>query len=389
MTTVGVEEEYLLLDPATGLPVARAEEVRTAAGLRHGTGPDEVQSELLQAQLEVATPVCRTLDEVAAHLLRLRGAVGAAAERAGCRVATCGAAPLAGPEPVPVTDAPRYRALSLRAPQLVREQLINGMHVHVAVPDREAGVGVLNRLRPWLPVLVAMAANSPLWQGIDTGFASWRTVVFGRWPVGGPPPLFAGAADYERRVRDLLATGTLMDRGQLYWQARLSERYPTVEVRAPDVQLLPEDAVAFAGLVRALVVTALAGEAEGAPFPAPSEELLAAANWQASRYGLSGRLLDPLGRSLGAGEAVRGLLEHVGPALDRAGDSGRVLLLAHRLLHGGTAAERQRRALAEGGPGALVGLVTGGTGPPGPGPAAGGPGPGGGRSRASERSCAP
>jgi len=216
MITIGVEEEYLLLDPVSGLPVSRAEKVRAVAGVQPALSADEVHPELLQVQVEVATPVCESLEEVGGHLLRMRHALGAAAEEAGCRLVACAAAPFAPTTPAPITDTPRYRALYTGAPRLVDEQLICGMHVHVAIPGRAAGVAVLNRLRPWLPVLVAMSANSPLWGGTDTGFASWRTVVFGRWPVSGPPPLFAGADDYDRRIQALLDTGVIRDTGQLF-----------------------------------------------------------------------------------------------------------------------------------------------------------------------------
>ncbi|MYV99639.1 glutamate-cysteine ligase family protein, partial [Streptomyces sp. SID3343] len=189
MTTLGVEEEYLLVDPADGLPMSVAEAVRVAADLQPAVSGGEVQPELLRVQVEVATPVCETLDEVGGHLLRLRHAVSAAAEQAGCRIAASGTAPFASRSPVEVTDTPRYRSLHSDAPRLVDEQLMNGMHVHVAVPDRDAGVVVLNRLRPWLPVLVAMSANSPVADGGDTGFASWRTIALGRWSVSGVPPV--------------------------------------------------------------------------------------------------------------------------------------------------------------------------------------------------------
>ncbi|MFD1829964.1 glutamate--cysteine ligase [Streptomyces desertarenae] len=357
MTTMGVEEEYLLLDPDSGRPVPLAERVFAAAGLQPALGTGEVHPELLQVQVEIATPVCGTLEEVGGHLLRLRHALGGAAEEAGCRLAACGAAPFAPVVPSPVTDTPRYRALHVSAPRLVDEQLISGMHVHVAVPDRGTGVAVLNRLRPWLPVLVAMAANSPLWDGTDTGFASWRTVVFGRWPVSGPPPLFAGAADHDRRLRDLLATGVIRDLGQLYWQARLSERYPTVEVRAMDVQLRADDAVMLTGIVRALVVTALREEEAGLPLPVPPPELLAAAGWHAARHGMADTLLDPrTHRPRKAGDVVGGLMEHITPALEEAGDARQVDSLVHRLLQEGTAADRQRRLLRDG-PDALLRLL--------------------------------
>ncbi|MFD5266304.1 glutamate--cysteine ligase [Streptomyces sp. NPDC058335] len=359
MTTIGVEEEYLLVDPIVGLPVPQAEKVRLAADLANIVGGEEVQSELLQVQVEVATPVCGTLEEVGGHLLRLRHAVGSAAEEHGCRMAAAATPPLRDGRPVGVTDEARYRAMVVQAPQLVAEQLVNGMHVHVAVPSREAGVQVLNRIRVWLPVLTAMSANSPLWDGHDTGFASWRTVIFNRWPVAGVPPSFRDAADYDRRVQRLLESGLISDTGQVYWQARLSERYPTIEVRCLDVQLRADDAVMLAGIVRSLVETALDEATTGrVPSPDWAPELLQAAMWHATRHGLSDTLIDPSGGRRRAGDVLCGLLSHVAPALDASGDTRQVTALAHRLLQNGTGADRQRAALAEGGMRAVVDLIT-------------------------------
>jgi carboxylate-amine ligase len=359
MVTIGVEEEYLLLDPVTALPVPVADAVSASASLAPGAEAGEVHPELLQAQVEVATPVCTALEEVGGHLLRLRHAVAEAALSCGCLVAASGTAPLRGAVPVPVTPEHRYLSLAVQAARLVDEQLINGMHVHVAVPDRDTGVAVLNRLRPWLPVLVAMGANSPLWEGQDTGFASWRTVVFGRWPVSGPPPRFSGGPDYDRRLEALLASGIIADAHQVYWQARLSDRYPTVEVRCLDVQLTADDAVMYAGIVRALVRTALRAERSGRGQPRCSPELLHAANWHAARYGLGGTLVDPRGVSRRAGDVVAALLDHITPALEENGDLREVSALVHRLLRDGTPADRQRRAMATGGIRALVELLTG------------------------------
>ncbi|MEU9148599.1 glutamate--cysteine ligase [Streptomyces sp. NPDC048349] len=360
MITLGVEEEYLLVDPVTAVPTPYAEDVRRTAGLGPLAEAGEVQDELLQAQMEVATPVCWKLDEVGGHLLRLRHALGSAAEANGCRIAATGAAPVRGAEPVPVTPTSRYLRMEGEARQLVDEQLICGMHVHVGIPDAETGVAVLNRIRVWLPTLLAMSANSPLWDGRDTGFASWRTIVFGRWPVSGPPPFFDGLADYERRLDALVASGVIADRGQVYWQARLSDRYPTVEVRCLDVQLRADDAVLLAGVVRALVATAIAEEKAGLPpATASAPELVQAGNWHAARHGLNGTLLDPEGRPRSSGDVLCDLVRHITPALEDAGDLREVNALTHRLLQEGTPADRQRRAAANGGLPELIGLLTG------------------------------
>jgi carboxylate-amine ligase len=356
--TLGVEEEYLLLEKGSGLPLPRARTVRAAAGLDAAVTPDEVQPELLQAQIEVNTPVCHTLDEVHEHLIRLRSAVAGAAGEADCLAAGAGAAPFAPPAPAPVTDTPRYRSLHTDAQRLVDEQLINGMHVHVGVPERESGIAALNRVQPWLPVLVAMAANSPLWRGADTGFASWRTVVFGRWPVSGPPPAFRDAADFDARIRALLDAGVIRDAHQAYWQARPSDHYPTLEVRAMDVQLDAEDAVLLAGTVRALVATALREAADGTPFTPWPHELVNAAHWHAARYGTTATLVCPrTARPRPAADVITALLDHIGSALDEAADTDRVHALTTRLLDRGTGADRQRRALTTSGAPALLSLL--------------------------------
>ncbi|MET7303951.1 glutamate--cysteine ligase [Embleya sp. NPDC005575] len=358
MITFGVEEEYLLLDPTDGRPMPVAEAVRAAADLQPAVSGGEIQSELLQVQVEVATPVCATLDEVGGHLLRLRHSVAAAAEQEGCRIVASGTAPFGADAPIALTDQVRYHALYSDAPRLVEEMFINGMHVHVAVPDRDAGVIVVNRLRPWLPLLVAMAANSPMWEGGDTGFASWRTLVYGRWSISGVPPDFVDAADYDRRIEELLTAGILRDRARVYWQIRLSDRYPTVEIRAMDVQLRVEDAVMLAGLVRALVTTVLRDATAGQPVPRPAPEFVAAAEWHAARHGLTDVLIDPHApRRLKAGELVGRLMDYVAPVLADTGDARQIDALVHRLLREGTGADRQRETFRRGGRDALLRLL--------------------------------
>ncbi len=358
LTTLGVEEEYLLLDCDTGLPSPRALDVQAAADLEAVLAHGEVDNELLQAQVEVATPVCGELEEVTRHLSRFRQAVAGAARRAGCRVAVTGGAPLSTGHAVPVTQTRRYRELHAQAPRLVDEQLISGMHIHVGVPDRSSGAAALGQLRPWLPIVVALGANSPFWGGRDTGFSSWRTVVFGRWPVSGPPPFMADVAGYEQRVGALLATGVIRDRRQIYWHARLSERYPTLEVRAPDVQLDVDSAVTLAGLTRAMVTTALREARHGVRPLDPPGSILNAAGWHAARHGLDGELVDPRhGTPAKAADVVGELVEHVMPALRELGDVDRVTRGLARLLDHGTGADRQRKAAAEGGLPALLDLI--------------------------------
>lgn len=359
MATLGIEEEYLLLDPTSALPAWAGTEV---SGHMAGAGrvaSDDVQRELLSCQLETATPVCDTLAEAGASLLAFRKELAAAALKAGTRAAASGTAPRFEPGMPQLTDKRRYHQLKESAQEIVADQYVNGLHVHVGVPDREAGVQVLNRIRRWIPAVIALAANSPLWLDRDSGFASWRTINYRRWPVQGCPPDLRDANDYDRRVKRLLDIGAIIDTGVVTWVARLSENYPTIEVRAADVQLEVEDTLALAGIIRALVVTALNDHDAGRPYLNPDEELVDAAIWQAARHGLTGDLVRiKYGKLAPARSVVEVMLDHIGPALDEAGDSSAVVRGVGRFFEMGTGAERQRAAMDRGGLPALIDLYT-------------------------------
>ncbi|MFD1211184.1 glutamate--cysteine ligase [Arthrobacter sp. GCM10027362] len=355
--TIGIEEEYLLLDPHTAKPMAVADAVAAHLEGSAQVARGDIQRELLSCQIETATSVCSTLTEAEEYLLNFRRNLDAAARKSGARAAATATAPRIDESYPEVTDKLRYHQLKASAKGIVADQFINGQHVHVQVPDKETGVQALNRIRPWLPAIVALSANSPFWLDRDSGFASWRTISYRRWPLQGCAPLFADAADYERRIQRLVDTSVIIDRGVLTWIARLSDHYPTLEVRAADVQLQAQDAVLLAALVRGLVATAVAEALAGQPCPAPDAEVLDAAVWQAGRHGMSGRLIDPLaGVLLPAAEVVSQLLRHIRPALEEAGDAEWVDASLARVQAEGTGAERQRRAMEQGGLPALLDL---------------------------------
>jgi carboxylate-amine ligase len=270
------------------------------------------------------------------------------------------------------TPAERFQRIRDAFGLPVEDQLTCGCHVHVSVEDDDEGVEVLNRIRGWLPVLGALAANSPFWQGRDTGFASFRAEAWKRWPSAGPTEPFADAAEYRRVLDQLLATGTVLDAGMLYFDARLSARWPTVEVRVADVCLRVEDAVTHAGLVRALVETAARDARAGRPAPALRSEVLRLAAWRAGRSGITEDLVHPVrGTPAPATDVVADLLDHVRPALADAGDEERVTGGVAAILRRGTGAQAQRRVHAETGDlaavvRACVSATSGGPGAPAP-----------------------
>ncbi len=358
LPTFGVEEEFLLLDRESGLPMWVADAVLERA---EHAGPPRPQSsltqEVLRCQVESASPICLTANELEAHLRSARLRLAAAADAQGAVLSPVGAAPLGEPH-ASVTASDRYLAMHDAVPALLNEQLLNGMHVHVAVPNRAAGVDVLNRLRPRLHILLALTANSPFWRGRDSGFASWRSVHAQRWPVEGPSPLFRGTEDYDGRVETLLHSGVIMDRAMLYWHARVSERYPTVEIRVTDVALDAATAVRCASLARALVSQALSEGSLALPVPRPAPEAVRAAAWQAAHLGLGDALLDltPVRgrpRLRPAAELVLEVAEAACASVPPA-ERDSTLSGVQLVLDSGGGAQRQRAAFSGGGvPGLL------------------------------------
>ena len=192
MTTLGLEEEYLLLEPQSGLPAHHAARVQRLLEAAPEISEDEIQRELLSCQIETATPVCTTLVEAEQSLLTFRRTLSDAARTAGSIGAATGAAPAIRQSYPELTDKKRYEDLRASAPGIVGDQFVNGLHVHVGIPDQERGIQALNRIRPWIPLLTALSVNSPYWFGRDSGFGSWRVIHYRRWAVQGGCALLRG-----------------------------------------------------------------------------------------------------------------------------------------------------------------------------------------------------
>jgi len=338
--TLGVEEEYQIINPATRGLRARGKRVLNAAQEAVG---EEVQPELRLSQIETATPVCATLAEARAELVRLRRAVIEAATRDGDQIAAAGTHPFSQPEDQPFTAKERYQQIAADYQQIARELVIFGCHVHVGLADPELGIQVMNRARVWLAPLLALAANSPFWVGEDTGYASFRTEIWTRWPMAGQPQVFASREEYDELIRTLIAAGVIQDETRIYWDIRLPARIPTVEFRVTDVCLTIDDTLMVTGLTRGVVRTCYEQAQRGEPFPAARPELLRAAHWRAARYGLFSELIDvSAGRSVPAAELIESLLEFARPGLEAAGDWDEVSQQVRATLKHGNGASRQR-----------------------------------------------
>ncbi len=344
--TVGVEEELLLIDARTGEPTAVAGAVLAQGGDPDEQGvPGQLAAELQQQQVELETAPTTDLVELGENLRAWRQAADERARSLGARVAALATSPL--PVVPQLTPNWRYQVLTERYGLTAMEQLTCGCHVHVSVEDDDEGVAVLDRIRIWLPILLALSANSPYWQGRDTGYASFRSQAWTRFPTAGPTEIFDKAATYQERTEALVDSGVLLDHGMIYFDARLSHKFPTVEIRVADVCLYAEDSVLIAGLARALVETAARDAADGRPPPPVPAELIRLATWRAGKSALTGDLLDPY-RCLPrpAEEVLDALVDHLRPALHDSGDQDLVVAGLARVRERGVGASTQRR-LAE------------------------------------------
>ncbi|UNM16616.1 glutamate--cysteine ligase [Streptomyces formicae] len=339
--TMGVEEEFFLVDRRTRAPVPRGPQVIAQAAPLLG---EQIQAEFYRCMVEICTQPMLSCADLRAELAGLRATVADAARDAGCLLLASGTPVVPSPGPVPVTDTPRYRRMESRYRVVVDDGASTtcGCHVHIGPLDRPQALAVANQLRPWLPVLQALAVNSPLSSGHETGFAGWRAVQMARWPTVEPAPLL-DTAGYEATADALVASGTLLDRRMIYWYARPSEHVPTLEIRIADVNADLDCTVLLAALVRGLCMTLLAEVGEGRPPPRIPPGRLRAAHWRAALLGPTGTGLDPVtGTEVPMRELIDRLLARAEPGLTAAGDTA----LAHRLLDRhlvlGSGAHRQR-----------------------------------------------
>ncbi|MCA0146693.1 glutamate--cysteine ligase [Blastococcus sp. LR1] len=339
-TTLGVEEEFHLVDPET---FALAPSPGLAAAAVRSELGERVHAEITTTQLETATGVCRSLGELRAELTTARAQARSAAADAGVALLAASTHPFAGWREQVITPDPRYEAMVDRWAGLALRQDIAGCHVHVGVPDVETAVAVLDRARPYLPLLLAMTGSSPFHDGADTGYESYRTLWWGRWPHTGIPEPLGTEAGYREVVDGLVAAGVVGDASHLYWDVRPSSHLPTLEFRLADVCTDLDDVVLHAALVRSLVRVLAARAERGEPVPQPRRELLRAARWRAARDGISGQLFDPLaGHVVDARTAVERLLAELADDLAERGEEDEVRALVGQLFARGTSAVRQR-----------------------------------------------
>ncbi|HYH79303.1 MAG TPA: YbdK family carboxylate-amine ligase [Longimicrobium sp.] len=344
--TVGVEEEYQLVDAETGDLRSRARWVIA------GDWTGDVKPEMQQHTIEVETGVCTGTNCVRDDLARLRMEAAVAAEAQGLRIVAAGTHPFSPAAGHPFTDQDVYAAIREEYRELAETQSIFGMHVHVGIPPHVDRVRVANVARLYLPHLLAITASSPFFQGRDTGYCSFRTLLWRRWPRTGAPPRFESAEEFELLVDWLSETQCIDTPGRLYWDLRPHHKYPTVEFRAQDVTPRLEDAVAAAALARAVVAGVASGVLPEPALPAPLLQTLVGENaWRAARDGTGAVFVDLFAARPGtvtAREAVLKLAETLRPVAAALGD-GEALDALDEVFERGCAAVRMRAVAGEAG----------------------------------------
>jgi len=341
--TLGVEEEYMLLDPESLDLVQHIEMVLDAIQGDELAG--RLNAELMQSVLEIATPVCRTAGDVMEELTTLRGYVRDVARGQGLRVGSAGTHPFSLFERQRITAKDRYHALIDQLQYVARRELIFGMHIHVAVDDPDKAIQIVNGLLPHLAPLLALSASSPFWRGEPTGLASSRQIVFSAFPRSGPPPRFRDYEDYASVVGQLERTGCIADYTHIWWHIRPHPKWGTIEVRICDAVTRLEDAVAIAAYCQALVKQLSERYDAGEEIPSYHRILTTENKWLAARYGLDAPVMDlATGSRIRSpiAKLVRRTLRDLEPHARELG-SERELEGIAALLGRGNSAERQLR----------------------------------------------
>lgn len=346
--TIGVEEEYQLIDADTAALRSRASDVLAT------DWSEELRAELHENTVEIGTPVCRGWTEVRDQLGRQRFQTATTAAAEGLEIAAAGLHPFSRWEGHDIHASDRYQALAERHDRIARQVQIFGMHIHVGIPERVDRLPLMGLVKAFCPHLVALAASSPFMEGEDTGFASYRSILWRQFPFMGIPPHFENEAEYQAYLDLLLRSGSLSDRGSLYWSIRPHATYPTLEFRSPDVCPSADDAATLAELVRMVVVGVvefdlkIPGAERGKLSYDAWGEVLRENEWLAGRYGLDAKLVSPTekGGKMGVRTAVRELLDRLSPVAE-ALEGVDTLRRVDELLERGNGADRMRRVYQE------------------------------------------
>jgi len=336
--TIGIEEEYQIVHPETRELTSYIQQL-----LESGRQilKDQIKPEFLQSQVEVGSRICRSMQEARAEICRLRREVGSLAEERGLRVAAAGTHPFTSWTTQQVTAGERYTKHEENLADVARQMLVFGMHVHIAIEDRELMVDVMNQVRYFLPHLLALSTSSPFWHGRETGLKSYRTIILGNLPRAGLPPTFASWAEYQRFVDTLIQTDCIDEATKIWWDIRPNPKYPTLEFRFPDICTRVDEVVCIAALLLGVVAKLIKLRQGNIEWRRYGRNLLTENKWRAVRYGVHGKLID-LGkrREVPLRSLVFEILELIDDVVDEL-EIRKEVEYVHTILDEGTSADRQ------------------------------------------------
>lgn len=345
MLTIGVEEEYQIID-ATGELRSHIDTLLAAATPRLG---DKVKREMMQSVVEVGTSICENVDEARDQLADMRGTLADLLAPEGLRIACAGTHPFSSWQEQRITDYERYKALEEELQDVVRSLLIFGLHVHVAIPNRDLRIEVLNEARYFLPHLLALSTSSPFWVGRNTGLKSYRSVIWSNFPRTGIPPELGSFDEYENYVQLLVKTGSIDNGKKIWWDLRAHPSFPTIEFRVCDMPTRLDETICLAALMQAICAKLLKLRSQNLGFRKYMPALIAENKWRAIRYGIDGSLIDfGIQEEVPMRKLALELVEFVDDVVDELG-SRRAVEYVQTILADGTSADRQLRVLRDGG----------------------------------------
>ena len=336
--TVGIEEEFQIVDPETRELRSHIQEILADGKM---ILEERVKAEMHQSVVELRSEVCHDTAGARQQVVRLRSELAMLAARDGLKIASAGTHPFSHWMDQLITADERYATIVKDMQQIARVNLIFGLHVHVGIPDREEAIQLMNQARYFLPHIYALSVNSPFWLGQNTGFKSYRHNIFERFPRTGIPDVFESLSEYEDYLKLLISTNCIDDAKKIWWDIRLHPFFNTLEFRICDAQSGVDDTIALAAMIQAIVFKLHKLLRQNISFRIYRRREIDENRWRASRYGLDGKLIDfGRGREVDTRSLIHEILEFISPEVDELG-SQREMAHIERILREGTGADRQ------------------------------------------------
>ncbi|MEZ4773773.1 MAG: carboxylate-amine ligase [Bacteroidia bacterium] len=342
--TLGIEEEYQVIDPETRELTSHEQRIVETA---NKFLDEQVKAEMHQAVVEVGTRICTDINDAREQIIYLRKSISEVATSLGFRIGAAGTHPFSAWQKQLLTVHPRYDQIVNELQDAARSNLIFGLHVHVGIEDRNMAIHLANSMRYFLPHLFALSTNSPFWEGRNTGFKSFRTKVFDKFPRTGIPDHFDSVAEYDNYINLLIKTGCIDNAKKIWWDIRAHPFFPTIEIRICDIPLTVNETICIAALVQALVAKLHKLRVANLNFMTYRRALINENKWRASRYGIDGQLIDfGLEKEVSTRHLLHELLEFIDDVLDEL-DSREAVNYIHTILENGTGADRQLKVYEE------------------------------------------